>query len=140
MQTHRFRNLFIAMIIALVFAAPAAAQTGWGFQQYEIAVGGSITTATVPVGSYVGPVGSSSIYNPDGSLRRVILLTYYTPLSPDPQPMESHYFVAGPCQGLKAPDGYRKVRTWRNIYGVDNPETGTWDNTTEFCVLEIVPR
>lgn len=144
MKTFCFRAF---LVLALVFSAglfTAQAQTGWGFQQYFVPAGSEasgypIVTATVPVGSYIVTWGST--YQPDGNggYNRVAGLTYITPLSPNPQPQETHYYIAGICQGIKAPSGYRKLATYRNIYGLDNPDTG-YDNVNEYCLVEVVPR
>lgn len=147
MQTIR-KSLF-AFVIAfaiLGFSFAAQAQTGHGAQSYLIpagseATGYPIVTAVVPVGSYVVTAGATTFIDSDGVYRRQAIITYIVPLSPDPQPTETHLLIAGVCSDLrKAPDGYRKVRTWGNIYGLDNPDTGSFDNTTEFCIVEIIPR
>lgn len=134
----------LLLLITLLFTASfAQAQTGWGSQAYIIVAGSEtsgypIVTAVVPVGSYIVTFGST-IFTDGSGQHHVAILTYIVPVSPDPQPTETHLFIAGVCQGIKAPSGYRKISTYRNIYGIDNPDTG-YDNTNEYCVLEIQPR
>jgi hypothetical protein len=119
------------------------AQKGWAgstYQQFYIPAGSAatgfpITTTVVPEGSIVGYMGSGVIA--DNEYRGLIVLFYV----PEPRPIETeeHFFVSGKCSEIETPQRWRRIRFWRDLYYVTQPD-GTLNTTDEHCVYEIVPR
>jgi hypothetical protein len=136
-------KLLSVVMTILMMAGFVQAQKGWAgstYQQFYIPAGSAATgfpiiTTAVPEGSIVGYMGSGII--PPSEYRGLIVL-FYVP-EPRPTATEEHYFISGICSEIETPEGWRRIRFWRNLYYVTQPD-GTFNTTDEHCIYELVPK